>query len=185
MWHKLQPAQIFLTSVSRYLEFSISYLTTGATRVTLGSLTVLLLTWVPTWATLRGTLLLLLLAAILLALWWITSRLLSITLLRRRAILTLTLTLGCTVLAWWRSAVLAALRWTAVLLLLAVTLLRSATVLTAGWSAVAARRRVGLLVLGVVGAVDGAEEEFDDPEVGGEVDWGVGAGHLFLLVLIV
>jgi len=31
--------------------------------------------------------------------------------------------------------------------------------------------------------VDCAEEQLDDPEVGGEVDWGVGAGHLFLLVL--
>jgi drug/metabolite transporter superfamily protein YnfA len=68
--------------------------------------------------------------------------------------------------------------------LLTVALLGWSTVLAAGGSAVAAWGGVvGLLVLGVVAVVDGTKEELDDPEIGGEVDGRVGAGHLFLLIL--
>jgi hypothetical protein len=88
----------------------------------------------------------------------------------------------CTVLSLRWCAVLS-LRWCAVLrLLLAVALLGRSAVLAARRSAVATSR-VGLLVLGVVAAVDGAEEELDDPQIGGEVDGRVGTGHLFLLIL--
>ena len=80
-----------------------------------------------------------------------------------------------------RTAVLAWLRLS--VRLLAVALLR--------WAAVAALRRrhaaghVPLLVLGVVAGVDGAEDEFDHPEVGGEVDGGHGAGHFGGFVFVV
>jgi len=63
---------------------------------------------------------------------------------------------------------------------LAVALLRRwATVLTGGRrTAVAAGSGAALLasllVLGVVAGVDGAENEFEDPEIGGELDWGLG-----------
>lgn len=42
---------------------------------------------------------------------------------------------------------------------------------------------VSLFVLGVVTAVNGTEQELDDPEIGGEVHRRVSASHLFLLVL--
>jgi hypothetical protein len=94
---------------------------------------------------------------------------------RGRAVLTL---------AWWRSTILAlAWRGSAVLALgRAVLALRGAAVLTT-WGTVAAGSWVRLLVLRVVAAVDGAEEELHDPEVGGQVDGGVGAAHFILLVL--
>lgn len=40
-----------------------------------------------------------------------------------------------------------------------------------------------LLVLSVVGRVNGSEDEFENPEVRGEVDWRLGASHLGRLVL--
>jgi hypothetical protein len=87
------------------------------------------------------------------------------------------------ILALGRRCTVLSLRWCTVLrLLLAVALLGRSAVLAARRSAVATSR-VGLLVLGVVAAVDGAEEELDDPQIGGEVDGRVGTGHLFLLVL--
>lgn len=66
---------------------------------------------------------------------------------------------------------------------LAVALLRRwATVLTGGSGAALL---ASLLVLGVVAGVDGAEDEFEDPEIGGELDWGLGAGHFGGFVLVV
>jgi hypothetical protein len=133
--------------------------TARTARVALGG-AVLLLTGVAARAALRGTLLAGRSAVRLLALWRVAAGLLAVALLRRRAVLALR----------GRSAVLATLRWgTAVALL--------------GRRSVAARSRVSLLVLGIVGAVDGAKEELDDPQIGGEVNRGVGAHHLLLLVL--
>jgi hypothetical protein len=132
--------------------------TARTARVALGG-AVLLLTGVAARAALRGTLLAGRSAVRLLALWRVAAGLLAVALLRR-AVLALR----------GRSAVLATLRWgTAVALL--------------GRRSVAARSRVSLLVLGIVGAVDGAKEELDDPQIGGEVNRGVGAHHLLLLVL--
>lgn len=74
---------------------------------------------------------------------------------------------------------------------LAVALLRRwATVLTGGRrTAVATGSRAALLasllVLSVVAGVDGAENEFEDPEVGRELDGGLGAGHFGGFVLVV
>jgi hypothetical protein len=80
-----------------------------------------------------------------------------------------------TILALGRRCTVLSLRWCAVLrLLLAVALLGRSAVLAARRSTVATSR-VGLLVLGVIAAVDGAEEELDDPQVGGEIDGRVGA----------
>ena len=79
-------------------------------------------------------------AVLLMALWRVAAGLLAVALLGRRTVLAL----------GGRGAVLAALGWgTAVALL--------------GRGSVAAGGGVGLLVLGVVGAVDGAEEELDNP----------------------
>jgi hypothetical protein len=146
--------------MTKFDSRSLRALTAGATRVALRRLTVLLLTRVSTWTALWRTLLLL--ASILLALGWVSSRLLSVSLLRRRAVLALTLW-RLSVLTWWRGTVLAALRWSAVLLLLSVALLRGATKLTTRGSAIAARCGVSLLILGVVGAIDGTEQKLDDP----------------------
>lgn len=89
-----------------------------------------------------------------LALWRVLSR-------RRRAILTLW---RGAVLALGRSAILA-LRW-----LLSIALLRRPTILTTWRSAVAAGSGIGLLVFGVVAAINGTKEQFDDPKIGRKVN---------------
>lgn len=48
-----------------------------------------------------------------------------------------------------------------------------------------ARRHVGLLIFGVIARVDGAEDELDHPEIRGEIDRRLGAGHLCGFVLVV
>ena len=144
---------------------SSASLTAGTTRVALRRCAILLLTGVPSRTALRRALLL---TAILLTLRRVSARLLAITLLRRLSILTSVrwlsvrlLAWGRTVLAWWGSTVLAALLgWATVALL-------GGSAVTAAWgsavAAIAARCRVGLLVLGIVRAVDGTEKELDDP----------------------
>lgn len=80
-------------------------------------------------------------------------------------------------------------RRSVLLLLLAVVGLSGTAVASLLWrrAAVTALGRgsagVSLLVLGVVRRVDGAEDELQDPEVGGEVDRWVGTSHLGGLVL--
>jgi hypothetical protein len=98
----------------------------------------------------------------------------------RAAVLTLSLRWVLSLLG--RSAVLARRSAEAWRRLLSVALL---TAVLAWGSAVATGRRVGLLVLGVGAAVDGTEEELDDPEIGRKIDRRVGAGHLFLFILVV
>ena len=154
-----------LTSKEANVDLSqCASLAAGATRVSLGSLAILLLTGVSSRTTLRRTLLL----AILLALRWVPRlsvallRLLTVALLRWLSVLaslgrlSVLLALRRTILALWRSAVLTALRWAT------VTLLRS-TVAAAWRPTVTAGSWVGLLVLGVVRAIDGTEEELDGP----------------------
>jgi hypothetical protein len=71
------------------------------------------------------------------------------------------------------------LRWVTWRRLLSVTLL---TAVLAWRSAIAAGDWICLLVLRVVAAINGTEEELDDPEIGRKVHRRVGAHHLFLLV---
>jgi hypothetical protein len=82
------------------------------------------------------------------------GRLAVLTALGRLAVLTLR---RGAVLAWRRSAILTWRR------LLAVTLLWGCAVLATGSTIAARSGVVGLLVLGIVAAVDGAEKELDDP----------------------
>jgi hypothetical protein len=120
-----------------------------------------------------------LLAGILASLRWLAIPALSgrrgtITLLRWVAILAwwrLAVALLAAVLAWRRLSVTSLAGWRASIALLRGTI-------AAGWA-------VRLLVLAVVRRVNGAEKQLDDPEIGGEIDWWVGAGHFFLLVLVV
>lgn len=97
---------------------------------------------------------------ILLTLWWVLSW--------RRAVLA-ALWRGCTVLALWWWLPIASLLW-------------RSTVLTPGRSTVPCRSWVGLFVFGVIATVNGAEEELDNPKIGGEVNGRVRAHHFFLLV---
>ena len=90
------------------------------------------------------------------------------------------------VLTGWRSSVLS-LRWLPVArlpsVLLLWLLLSVAAGLRSGRHGSAAHRH--LLVLGVVAGVDGAEDQFDHPEVWGEIDWRLGLSHLCRLVLVI
>lgn len=74
-----------------------------------------------------------------------------------------------------------ALRRTTVATLLTVLLLRGLAIL------LLRRRNLGaaLLVLSVIGRVNRAQDELENPEIGSEIDWRVGAGHLGGLVLVV
>lgn len=117
-----------------------------------------------------------------------TGRTLTVLAGRRRTVLTRR---GTTVLARRRTAVLAGRRTT--ILTWWRTRGRSA-VLAWRRAAVAAvlrrrhagaQRHVGLLVFGVVARVDGAEDELDHPEIRGEIDRWLGAGHLCGFVLVV
>jgi hypothetical protein len=74
------------------------------------------------------------------------------------------------------------LRWVAWRRLLSIALL---TAVLAWRSAIATGGWVSLLVLGIIAAIDSTKEELDDPEIGSEVDRGVGTRHLLLLVLVV
>lgn len=139
---------------------------------------ILLLTWVSSrtalwWrSALRRPLAVLALLALwrILSLWWASILLLLLAGISPRSALW-----GATVLLLWWTAVLAGW-WTSVAL-------GWTSVLTSWWCAEATWGGVGLLVLGIVAAVDGAEEELHDPKIGSEVDGRVGACHLFLLVL--
>lgn len=58
------------------------------------------------------------------------------------------------------------------------------TVLSAGRRTVTAGGGVvGLLILRVVAAINRTKQKFDNPEIGSEIDRGVGASHFLLLVL--
>lgn len=167
----IYTTQFTVDMVAAHLDRSAcANLTARATRVSLRSLAVLLLTWVTSRTALRRTLLLA--SVLLLALRWVSTGLLAVLLLGRLSVLAslgrlaiLRLALRRTVLAGWGSAVLAALRWATVALLrrATVALLRRSAVAASWGTAVAARCRVGLFVLGVVGAVDSAKKELDDP----------------------
>lgn len=74
-----------------------------------------------------------------------------------------------------------ALGRTTIATLLTILLLRGLAVLLLGRGDLGA----SLLILGIVGRVDGTEDELEDPEVGSEVNGRVGASHLSGLVLVV
>jgi hypothetical protein len=177
----LLPYTIIIHAPDNRSIYAVSALSPGrSTAVAGGSLAVLLLAGVTAWPALRRALLLL--AGV--AAWATGAALrrvsagllgwLAVLAWRRSAVLALALGRSTVLaLAWRGSAVLALRR--------AILALRGAAELAAG-SAVAAGGWVRLLVLRVVAAVDGAEEELHDPEVGGQVDGGVGAAHFVLLV---
>jgi hypothetical protein len=122
------------------------------------------------------------------ALWWLailTS--LRRVLARRRSTILTAWRRSTVLLALGRLAILTTWRGCAVLALrrLAVPLLRSTTVLARRRAITTSRRRVSLLILGVVAAVNSTEKELDDPEIGSEVDGWVSARHFDLFVFVV
>jgi hypothetical protein len=112
----------------------------------------------------------------------------ALLLLRRPAVPAL---LTVALLLLWRVATLRAWRvllawwWMALVAVLATVLTGWRSAVTAVPTRCRASTHVLLLVLGVVAGVDGAEDEFDHPEIWSEVDWGVGFGHFGRFVLVI